>query len=468
MSRRITVVGDSLLDRDVDGNAARLCPDAPALVVDSYRKRARPGGAALAAALIAHDGVHVTLVTALADDDAGRELRALIEAAGVVVVDLGLTGSTPEKMRVLASGRTIVRVDAGNRNDPVGSFNDDARAAVAGSAAVLVADYGRGMANAALDVLTLEANARPVVWDPHPHGAIPAVGTRLVTPNELELLGFVPAAEECRPSGTLARAAHAARLLARRWQVHAVTTTLGERGAMLVHGDGPPLVVPTTPLRATDTCGAGDRFAGAAAVALADGAVMSEAVVHAVSMSSAFVASGGAGAYGDARGGTDSALDLCRERGGRSRASEVAGRVHRHGGTVVATGGCFDLLHAGHIATLRAARRLGDCLIVLVNSDASVRRLKGNDRPLQPESDRAALLEALDCVDAVEVFDEDTPVRSLEALQPDVFAKGGDYAIDELPEARALSRWGGQAVVLPYMADRSTTNLLLEARRRVH
>ncbi len=135
-------------------------------------------------------------------------------------------------------------------------------------------------------------------------------------------------------------------------------------------------------------------------------------------------------------------------------------RVRARGGTVVATGGCFDLLHAGHVSTLEAARGLGDCLVVCMNSDASVRRLKGPDRPLVPQEDRAAVLSALACVDAVVVFDEDTPEAVLERLRPDLFAKGGDYAVGELPEAAAMSRWGGEVVILPYLDGRSTTGLL--------
>ena len=127
---------------------------------------------------------------------------------------------------------------------------------------------------------------------------------------------------------------------------------------------------------------------------------------------------------------------------------------------MVATGGCFDLLHAGHVATLEAARALGDCLVVLVNSDSSVRRLKGSGRPLQPQQDRAQVLMALQCVDAVVIFDEDTPSRVLEELRPDVWAKGGDYSGVELPEAAVLDRWGGQVVTVPYLAGRSTTALV--------
>ena len=133
---------------------------------------------------------------------------------------------------------------------------------------------------------------------------------------------------------------------------------------------------------------------------------------------------------------------------------------------VVATGGCFDLLHAGHVATLRAARRLGDCLVVCLNSDASVRRLKGPSRPLVPAADRVRVLEALECVDAVVVFDEDTPTEVLSRIRPDIWAKGGDYAGTDVPEAAVLQTWGGQAVVLPYLQGRSTTQLVHTATAR--
>ena len=145
-----------------------------------------------------------------------------------------------------------------------------------------------------------------------------------------------------------------------------------------------------------------------------------------------------------------------------ARALGLIEAVRVAGGTVVATGGCFDLLHAGHVATLRAARALGDCLVVCLNSDDSVRRLKGLERPLVPQADRVAVLEELGCVDVVVPFDERTPEAVLQRLRPDVFAKGGDYALGDLPEAALLGTWGGQAVVLPYLEGRSTTQLIKE------
>jgi rfaE bifunctional protein nucleotidyltransferase chain/domain len=149
-----------------------------------------------------------------------------------------------------------------------------------------------------------------------------------------------------------------------------------------------------------------------------------------------------------------------------ARALGLIEAVRVAGGTVVATGGCFDLLHAGHVATLRAARALGDCLVVCLNSDDSVRRLKGLERPLVPQADRVAVLEELGCVDVVVPFDERTPEAVLQRLRPDVFAKGGDYALGDLPEAALLGTWGGQAVVLPYLEGRSTTQLMKEVARR--
>jgi rfaE bifunctional protein nucleotidyltransferase chain/domain len=149
---------------------------------------------------------------------------------------------------------------------------------------------------------------------------------------------------------------------------------------------------------------------------------------------------------------------------GLDAAVAVAERTRAKGGTVVATGGCFDLLHAGHVATLEAARALGDSLVVLVNSDASVRGLKGPGRPLVPAADRVRVLAALGCVDAAVVFDEPTPLAVLERLRPHVFAKGGDYRAADLPEGALLSSWDGQAVVLPYLSGRSTTSLVTRAR----
>jgi rfaE bifunctional protein nucleotidyltransferase chain/domain len=229
---------------------------------------------------------------------------------------------------------------------------------------------------------------------------------------------------------------------------------------VLVLGEPEPLVVPPRVVtHGGDTCGAGDAFAASVAAGLADGEVLSEAVADAVRCASAFVAAGGAASVGDL-----DEVPLPGD-GAVADAASVIARVRAAGGTVVATGGCFDLLHPGHIATLRAARRLGDCLVVCLNSDDSVRRLKGPDRPVNPAGDRAHVLSAISGVDAVVVFGEDTPERVLTELRPDIWVKGGDYAGAEVPEAALVRSWGGQAVVVPYVDGRSSTRVLAAARR---
>ncbi|MEU8662729.1 adenylyltransferase/cytidyltransferase family protein, partial [Actinoplanes philippinensis] len=227
-----------------------------------------------------------------------------------------------------------------------------------------------------------------------------------------------------------------------------------------------PLVVPVPAASGGDTCGAGDAFAAAAAVALAGGALVSEAVAAAVGAASRYVAGSQqrAGSPENAETPGTAGERAGPERIGAVEAGRLAAEVHARGGTVVATGGCFDLLHTGHLATLRAARALGDCLIVCLNSDDSVRRLKGEGRPLTRQDDRGRLLAALDCVDAVVVFDEPTPEPVLTWLRPDVWVKGGDY--DTLPETEVVQRWGGQTVIVPYLDGRSTTKTIAEARRR--
>jgi len=456
---RIVVLGDALLDVDVVGTVRRLCPDAPAPVVDDVVERARPGGAALAAHLLALDGHEVVLVAPLADDDAaGRLLEALHGSVRVLAVPHD--GATPVKQRVCAGDRVLLRVDTGTVGS-LAALPPQTRAALAEADAVLVADYGLGLADQP-DVRAAVAGLRrsvPVVWDPHPRGARPVPGVRLVTPNLDEALGWAPRLGVDVPAtgrvGRLSRACHAAPALVAAWESGAVVVTVGDLGAVVSYGAGAPAVVPATEVRASDTCGAGDRFASAAAAALAGGAVTSEAVQEAVRAAGAYVAAGGAAGLA---GNPQPARH--RQQARERQPGTVVSDVRRAGGTVVATGGCFDLLHAGHVETLRAARRLGDCLVVCMNSDESVRRLKGTGRPVVRQDDRRHLLEALADVDAVLVFDEDTPERVLRELRPDVWAKGGDYAGTDLPEAEVVASWGGDVVVLPYLRGRSTTDLV--------
>ncbi|MGR6967137.1 D-glycero-beta-D-manno-heptose 1-phosphate adenylyltransferase [Geodermatophilus sp. URMC 61] len=452
----LVVVGDALLDVDLVGTASRLTPDAPVPVVEDVEARERPGGAALAAVIAARaTRREVVLVTPMADDEDADRLRALL-AGRVRLVEIPATGGTAVKRRVRVGDHSVARIDSGAPVAGLGRLPAEAAEVLREAAAVLVADYGRGTTADPAVRAALGRARGPIVWDPHPRGADPVPHTRLVTPNGTEAARVAAAAGVAAEGDGLAAVGARAEALIRHWGVGAVVVTLGARGALLSYGEGAPMVVPATPATGGDPCGAGDSFAAAAALALADGAVTGEAVAAAVASAGAFVARGGASAWDvEAAPGPDVA-----EPG----VDGVIARVRAAGGTVVATGGCFDLLHPGHVATLRAARGLGDCLVVCINSDDSVRRLKGPSRPLVTAADRARVLEALEFVDAVVVFDEDTPAEVIDRLRPDVWAKGGDYAGADLPEAAVLRRWGGQAVVLPYLDGHSTTALVERSR----
>jgi D-beta-D-heptose 7-phosphate kinase/D-beta-D-heptose 1-phosphate adenosyltransferase len=451
----LVVIGDVLLDIDVVGTAARLSPEAPVPVIHEPSETFRPGGAALAASLAARGCRPVVLIAPMAPDAAADRLRALLSDR-VELVALPWTGTTPVKSRLRAGNHPVARVDSGGLPGRIESIPDRAVSAIAEAAAILVADYGHGTTSDER-IRTLISDALveiPVVWDPHPKGAPAVPGTTLITPNEQELFGFVDSAGD----GSLTSIRRAAAEFADRWRGAAVCVTIGSRGALLFVGRDAPRLATGTPVAGTDTCGAGDSFAAAVATALADGDLPSEAVAKAVAAASRFVAAGGAAAFDPGKRDTGEPgpdLDMRLDR------------VRGAGGVVVATGGCFDLLHAGHVATLEAARAVGDILVVCLNSDESVRRLKGSQRPLQPVSDRARVLLALRAVDAVVVFDEDTPVEALRRVKPDVWVKGGDYSGMPLPEAAILSDWGGEVLTVPYLSGKSTSEIVSLAAESV-
>jgi len=446
----IVVVGDTLLDVDVAGTAERLSPDAPVPVVDVQTSSERAGGAGLVARLLARDGQDVTLVTVIGDDPAAGRLREALTGIDVVAGPSG--AATPVKTRLQAAGQALVRMDQGTQSPPVPQATPQILAAIGAADVLVVADYGRGLAASPEVRTALEQRARrvPLLWDPHPKGPAPVPTATLVTPNLAEAVG---ASGVGTRGGKVAQATDAALALLERWGCEAVAVTLGSAGALLLQsGSTAPLVVPAPAAEVADPCGGGDRLVASLAAALARGDSLVDALTAAVADASAFLAAGGVASL--ARPPAPPAL-----RGMANDAFAVVQRTRASGGTVVATGGCFDLVHAGHARTLSAARALGDCLVVCLNSDASVRALKGSQRPIMSQGDRSDLLLALECVDAVLVFDEDTPEQVLRQLEPDLWVKGGDYTAEELPESELVRSWGGRTVIVPYVPGRSTTTL---------
>ncbi|GAA4285695.1 PfkB family carbohydrate kinase [Georgenia daeguensis] len=522
----VVVVGDVVLDRDVDGRVERLSPDAPVPVVDVTGTRESPGGAGLAALLCAAGGARVTLVAPVADDGPGERLAAHLRGS-LTLVALPHEGGTRTKTRVRSSGQSLVRVDDGGPGAPGEVPTAEVAAVLAAADAVLVSDYGAGVTRdpALRALLTDAARSTRLVWDPHPRGGPPVPGAALVTPNAAEAGAALAraGASVAGSSGLGASGLGTSGLgtddadappdvvagdLVRRWRAAAVCVTAGAAGAYLARSGTEAAFFPAVAADG-DPCGAGDQFAASCAVALAGGALVPEAVERAVAHASAWVAAGGAEGFrqrsaaartvaGNGRGDLGPDEPGRTEPGGSPALTHLAGtghtvpgraassrpgkpdgdepgrlwtqdpgsldrltaRLRADGGTLVATGGCFDIVHAGHVATLQAARRLGDHLVVVMNSDASVTRLKGPGRPVVPAPDRARVLAALDCVDAVVVFDEDDPRAVLDRLRPDVWAKGGDYGGAPLPESEVVRRHGGRVVLLPYLGGRSTSSII--------
>jgi rfaE bifunctional protein nucleotidyltransferase chain/domain/rfaE bifunctional protein kinase chain/domain len=461
MRQPLVIVGDSMLDVDIEGSATRLSPEAPVPVVDAERVWHRPGGAGLAAVLAARVDRDVVLVTALADDADGRALAGLLEESGVRVVALPMTGATVCKTRIRAAGQSMLRLDHGDGTAAGGDLPVEVAEVLNRARAVCVADYGRGVTahTGVRQLLTEVAERTPVVWDPHPRGAAPTPGCWLVTPNQSEAERFSERGDSD---------AHSAERLRQRWRANAVCVTLGAGGAVLaseagsVHIPVPAAAGASSGRR--DTCGAGDRFAVAATQAFGAGDDAAAAVTAAVDAASRFVTTGGAVGVSRAVAVEGSRTAAAQSGALTGEIAEVRDRLRRRGGTLVATGGCFDLLHTGHVRLLHQARQLGDALVVLLNSDASVSALKGPRRPVMAAEDRARVLAALACVDAVVIFEEQSPEQALELLRPDIWVKGGDYTENDLPEAGVVRRHGGEVVLLPTVAGYSSSNLIAAAR----
>ncbi len=297
--RPLVVVGDVLLDRDLQGRGERVTPDAGVPIVEDVVEHSRPGGAGLAALLAAREGREVVFVTALSDDEAARELRDLL-GAELELAALPWSGSTSQKVRVNAGDDPLLRIDLGGRAGRVGAVTGPARRAIVAAGALLVADYGRGVtADPVLRALVAARAGRvPTVWDPHPRGAPPVPGVTLATPNLAEAELFTGRVQPGnRPDGS--DPAALARALRRAWPVDAVAVTLGRHGALLDGGSrhlmdsGEPLLIRPGAASDGDPCGAGDRFSAAVTGALYDGASLPDAVRRAVDAATRYVATGG-------------------------------------------------------------------------------------------------------------------------------------------------------------------------------
>ena len=475
LAPRVTVVGDVMLDRWWVGSSNRLSREAPAPVVEVTRRHDAPGGAANTAMNLAALGAEVRLVGLVGADEAGAVLREQLEAAGVDVSGL-LTSSavaTVTKTRIVSDDQMLVRVDDVQRTGLTPALEDDLTTATAKALvevdALLVCDYDSGTLVGAVEAaFALQSRPPLVVVDAHDGVSWARIRPDVVTPNAAEAFRMLNRAVPADGS-RLQALVEAAPELRRQAGARAVLVTLDRDGSVLFdpdEGDGlEPYRTPASPRAEKQAAGAGDTFVAALTLARAAGVPLPVAASLAQAAADVVVQRFGTSVCStdelvEHLGVGDAALEeetLIRRLG----ADRAAGR------RIVLTNGCFDVLHRGHTTYLSQAAQLGDVLVVAVNSDRSVRRLKGPERPINAAADRAGVIAALSCVTYVTVFDTDTPIPLLEAIRPDVYAKGGDYSPEMLPEAEVVRRYGGEVRILDYVPSQSTSDVVGRIRARL-
>ncbi len=455
---RCVVVGDVMLDIFERGRAARLAPDAPAPVLTDIDTTCSPGGAANVAANLTALGAEVTLLAAIGNDTAGNQLLKTLSESGI------RTGSvvrvpgraTVVKKRLVADGTTLARVDFGNKEPLSGAVEEDlaerAAALVESADVVVVSDYSGGTVTQKVADALGTTEHRCVLLDSKDPLRLRWRSLAAATPNHLEAQKALDLPVEADPGRVDAGAIGEA--LRREIGANAVVVTLAEEGAVVVDEEV-TVLVDGRRVANPDVNGAGDTFLAAFALALGEGARMRAAARLGVEAATLAVSHSGTAPIGTRELLQRLPAERVAERSGDLE--EELERVRRSGGKVVFTNGCFDLLHRGHLFLLREARKLGDVLVVGLNSDASARRVKGLGRPVMLEEDRVELLEALPCVDHVVVFDEDTPEALIRRVEPDLHVKGGDHAGDRLAEESVVEEVGGEVIVLPLLPGRSAS-----------
>ncbi|PPH52786.1 D-glycero-beta-D-manno-heptose 1-phosphate adenylyltransferase [Rathayibacter sp. AY1E2] len=462
----VAVIGDLILDSWWLGEAERVTREAPAPVLRLEDVVDVAGGAANTAANLRALGAVVRTVGVAGRDSEGDRLVRALERAGLDTSRVVRTGAaTTIKTRVVGGDSVMLRVDSGPHrpaDDELALLAGAAAEAAAGADAVLVCDYGSGILREAVERLLAVGRPGLLVVDAHELADWAFARPDLVTPNAKEaerLLG----GSLGRGTERAAAVRDAADDLRARSGARHVVVTLDRDGSAALDADGTVSRTFAQPAEEKQASGAGDTFAATATLALAAGRSLATAVDLAQAAADVVVQRPGTSVCS----GDDLLASLAAPGAvvlGEDALVEVLAEQSRRGRRVVFTNGCFDVLHRGHTAYLRQARELGDVLVVAVNDDDSVRRLKGEGRPINPEGDRAGVIAELGCVDYVTLFGGDTPIPLLERVQPDVYVKGGDYNPDMLAEAAVVRSYGGVVTTVGYVSEHSTTEMVQRIR----
>jgi D-beta-D-heptose 7-phosphate kinase / D-beta-D-heptose 1-phosphate adenosyltransferase len=465
---RVLVLGDIMLDRYVSGSSSRLSPEAPIPVLRPTSRRVTLGGAANVALNIATLGGQAALVGVIGDDDAGAEVSRLLRASAGIVPYLVTAAGRPTtaKTRFMVGMHQLLRfdeetttpIDQATATDLLQQYAD----ALSTADVVILSDYAKGvLSDAVLTGVLQQAKAlgRTVIADPKRPDFTAYRGATVLTPNELEVrqATHIDAAND-------ADADRAGRRALDDTGGDAVLVTRSEKGLTLVRQNHPALHLPTRAREVADVSGAGDTLVAALAVALGAGAALPEAA-----MLANITAGISVGKQGTATVSSEELLGVLhfehlvvtdRKIATRGDAIQRAAAWRAQGLRVGFANGCFDLIHPGHVRLLTEARAGCDRLVVALNTDDSVKRLKGPTRPLQNETARAIVMASLAPVDLVTLFDEDTPLELIEALRPDVLVKGADYSVDQVVGAEQVQSWGGTVLLVQLQQGHSTSGTI--------
>ena len=460
-SGNVTVIGDVMLDRFWSGGSRRISPEAPVPVVNVMSQEDRAGGAGNVAVNLAHLGIDVSLVGLCGQDDHARALRACVEATGVRWNVMPCGGETIVKLRVLSRNQQLLRMDF---ESPLASYGNDlfvgyARQHLADADLVVFSDYAKGslsMVDRLLEVC--REMGKPTLVDPKGLDFKRYRGATVLTPNLAELEAIVG---PCNDETALLEKTETLRA---SLDVQAILVTRSEAGMTLIQAGSPPQHLAASAREVYDVTGAGDTVIAVMAGCLSAGLPLSESARFANQAAGIVVAKLGTASVTPAelRAIPTSEPRLSNKTGVMSE-SDLLVEIEQAkltGQRVVMTNGCFDILHPGHVSYLQQASAQGDLLVVAVNDDDSVRRLKGPSRPVNPTADRMAILAALSCVEFVVPFSEDTPARLIEAVAPDVLVKGGDYKVEEIAGHESVLARGGRVITLDFVEGHSTSGML--------
>ena len=470
----VVVVGDVIIDAYLGGTASALSREAPVPVVSVERVTEAAGGAANLAVNLASLGAAVRLVSVVGRDEAGRRLLELVAHAGVDVsgVVISPDRATVAKRRILAGDQMLVRFDEGTL-EPLapaqeGEVVRGLAERTAGADAVVVADYGGGVMTGGVIASLRRPDRRAgpaLVVDAKDPRRYRGVGVLACTPNHEEAAAALGREVRREPADRALAFAAAGERLLDLTGAEIAAVTLDRDGALLLERGRPAHRIYADPVPERCSAGAGDTFTAAFALGLACGGDPAAVAEVAAAAAAVVVAKPGTATCSPAE------LRLRLLPGGKlvrdvAQLAVEGERHRREGRRVVFTNGCFDILHRGHVALLNGAKALGDVLVVAVNGDASVRRLKGPERPINSLADRTDVLAALSCVDHLVAFDEDRPEELLRALRPDVVVKGGDYSPERVPEAPLIRALGAELRILDAVPERSTTQIVERLRSR--